>query len=90
MPLRWLAVRWNGLCFALGLGLFAQAATTTDTARPCALLNEQQHTAVRAELAALPCSDAAGGALIDEWLFARDDATAMDRHMRRVLAQLVA
>lgn len=89
MPSRSLTVRWNGLCLALCLGLFAQAATATDTARLHTLLNEQHYTAVRAELDALlrlPRPDAAERALIYQWLFARDDGATIDRRTRRVLA----
>ncbi|NCT83028.1 MAG: tetratricopeptide repeat protein [Comamonadaceae bacterium] len=89
MPLRTPAVRWNGLCLALGLALTTQAALATDTARLQLLLTEQRYAAARTDLDALLRNrqpDAAQRELIYQWLFARDDGAAIDRRTRGVLA----
>lgn len=89
MPLRTPAVRWNGLCLALGLALTTQAVFATDTARLHALLTEQRYPAVRADLDALLRAkqpDAGERELIYRWLFARDDGAAVDSRTRDVLA----
>ena len=88
MPLRTPAVRWNGLCLALGLALTTPAALATDTARLHTLLTEQRYPAARAELDALLRArqpDAAERELIYRWLFARDDGAAVERRTRDVL-----
>lgn len=94
MSSRPLAVRWNGLCLALGLALTAPLATAaTDTARLHALLTEQRYAVVQAELDALvraPRPDAAERAVIYQWLFARDDGAAIDRRTRDALADVEA
>jgi len=89
MPLRTPAVRWNGLCLALGLALTTPAALATDTARLDKLLTEQRYEAARADVDALLRGrqpDAAERELIYRWLFARDDGAALDRRTRDVLA----
>ncbi len=88
MPLRPLAVRWNGLCLALGLALTAQVAFAADPARLQTLLTEQRYATVRHDVDALlreKQPDAAERAVIYQWLFARDDGAAIDRRTRGVL-----
>ncbi|HEY1129821.1 MAG TPA: tetratricopeptide repeat protein [Roseateles sp.] len=88
MPLRTPAIRWNGLCLALGLALTNQAAQATDTARLNSLLTEQRYSAARADLDALlraPRPPAAQREVVYRWLFARDDSAAIDGRTRGVL-----
>lgn len=89
MPLRTLAVRWTGLCFALGLALSTPAALASTAERLQTLLTAQQYAAARPEVDALlrlPRPDAAQRAVIYQWLFARDDGAAISRRTRGVLA----
>lgn len=96
MPLRTRAVRWTGLCLALGLAVAAAtapAAQATDTTRLQALLAAQQYAAAQAELEALsraPRLDPSQRAVLYAWLFARGDAAAVDRRTRGVLADAQA
>ena len=80
---------WRRLVVGLAVCLSLTAALAApDTARLSVLLTEQRYAAARPELDALlrvPRPDADGRAVIYQWLFARDDGTAIDRRTRGVL-----